>query len=91
MAADWRDQFRFGCVALDDTSAAKSGVNYFGVYILEDNTAFTTLTCPNVDDSDNALSGATYSAGMYLPVDVSAIELSAGAVLCGYNSPQRGQ
>ena len=91
MAADFRDHFRNGAVALDDTSAAKTNVNYEGVLVLANDTTFSTLTCPNVDDSDGALSGGTYAAGVYLPVDVSAITVSAGAVLCGYASPRRGQ
>lgn len=88
---DYRDHFRFGCVALGVTSAAKSNVNYEGIYVIQDGTTFTTLTCPNVDDSDGELSGGTYKEGTYLPVDVSAIDVSAGAVLCGYGSPRRGQ
>ena len=83
MSNNLKDHFQNGCVALDDTSGEVSG-SYFGLLIVADDTAFTTLDLDvSVDDSDGVLSGGTFAAGLYLPVGINTIELSGGAVLIG--------
>jgi hypothetical protein len=74
------DHFRYGSIALNAASDSWSG-SAFGLLVLEDDTEFSTLT----SDVENAsvLTDIVYGAGTYLPISLSVVDLSAGAVLIG--------
>lgn len=80
MADDNRDHFRWGSVAVGAATPAVTGA-YFGILVVQAGTAFSALTT----DADNnaVLSALTFADGTYLPVGVSNIDVSAGAVLIG--------
>lgn len=75
-----KDHMQFGSIALNAASAAWTG-NAFGILVLADSTQFASLTT----DADNVavITGVTYGQGTYLPIGVSAVDLTAGAILIG--------
>lgn len=75
-----KDHFQFGSIALDAAAPSWSG-SAFGLLVLENNTTFTTLTCDV--ENPSVVSSRTYPAGAYLPIGLSVVDLSAGAVLIG--------
>jgi hypothetical protein len=71
---------QWGSIALNAASAAWTGSG-FGILILADSTEFTTLTT----DTENpaVLTAVVFNQGTYLPISVSAADLTSGAVLIG--------
>ena len=80
MADDNRDHFRWGSIAVGAATPTITGA-YFGVLVVQTDTTFSEL----VNDAENGtvLEGLTYAAGTYLPISVSSLNVSAGAVLVG--------
>ena len=80
MSTNLRDHMQWGSVALNAASAAWTGSGY-GVLVLADSTQFSVLGT----DAENpaVITGVTFNQGTYLPIGVSSVDLTAGAVLIG--------
>jgi hypothetical protein len=78
--ASYLDQYRNGSIVVATSSGVVTG-SYFGLLILVDGTVIDThilgLKVTGV------LTGASYPAGLYIPVHVSSISVSAGRILIG--------